>query len=313
MAEVVFGWAVRTRTIKGGFWTDEDLAELPAMTRFIFAGLFAVADREGRFPDKPKKIKRLLFPGDDVDVCEAIGALELAGLLTRYAVDGVKYVQLRNFTKHQRPHPREAPSSIPACPRTHLTTSKVEPRTSLGMSKAALSPSEPSEPSTFSQTHPSSVREGAARVPTSDGCVSSPSAPMPPFGQRRIARSDADLLPYFQAYCAGSGQGLTWKQAYFIPTEQLFAHGKPPERVRTVAAFYRSKLKDATASFARFAAEIDKWDAECGAQTMHRGPKAKTADEWAKEGRCPKHPAEPADCEVCKGFAEYQAKHAVPA
>lgn len=157
-------------------------------------------------------------------------------------------------------------------------------------------------------TKPSPVREGPKPEAPAAVCVPPPSAPRP------IARTDADLLPLFRAYCAGTGQQLTWKQAYFYPTEQLFAHGKPADRIQAVARFYRSKLKDATASYARFAAEIDKWDAECSASVTPVAMKAqaKSAEDWLREGRCPKHPAEKLDaagnCETCVGLADFIAR-----
>jgi hypothetical protein len=106
----------RARNIKPGFFKNEYLAELPAFTRLLFIGLWCVADREGRFEDRPRKIKMELFPADDIDVDAALGELEKSGFLTRYVVDGIRYAQIINFTKHQMPHHKEAASEIPAPP-----------------------------------------------------------------------------------------------------------------------------------------------------------------------------------------------------
>ena len=42
----------RARLLKPGFFTNEDLCELPAFGRLLFAGLWTIADREGRLEDR---------------------------------------------------------------------------------------------------------------------------------------------------------------------------------------------------------------------------------------------------------------------
>ena len=104
----------RARNIKPGFFTNEVLAELPPLTRLLFIGLWTEADREGRLEDRPRRLKMRLFPGDEFDVEEAIEALSSAGFILRYAADGGQYVQILAWHKHQRPHYKEGPSTIPA-------------------------------------------------------------------------------------------------------------------------------------------------------------------------------------------------------
>lgn len=103
----------RARNIKPGFFTNEELVELPFSTRLLFIGLWTLADREGRLEDKPKRIKMHLFPADEIDVEEALCSLQSSGFLTRYEVDGARYIQVLAFRKHQNPHRDEKPSSIP--------------------------------------------------------------------------------------------------------------------------------------------------------------------------------------------------------
>jgi hypothetical protein len=103
----------RARNIKPGFFTNEELVELPFATRLLFIGLWTLADREGRLEDKPKRIKMHLFPADEIDVDEALYSLQASGFLTRYEVDGARYIQVLAFRKHQNPHRDEKPSSIP--------------------------------------------------------------------------------------------------------------------------------------------------------------------------------------------------------
>lgn len=123
------------RMIKPGFFLNEQLADLSPWARLLFAGLWCVADREGRLEDRPRKIKAEVFPYDDVKVDELLDALKTAGFILRYSGDGHAYIQVVNFTKHQSPHSREVPSAIPA-PTQEVTehdlgSDKASPRRSL--------------------------------------------------------------------------------------------------------------------------------------------------------------------------------------
>jgi hypothetical protein len=129
----------RRRFIHPDFFIDEYLVTLPPFTRLLFAGLWCLSDREGRLPDKPVKIKMQLFPADQVDVDAALDALAAGGLVTRYVVDGEKFIQVNRFGKHQHPHPKEAPSVIPpmgaseTTPRCVPDNTQVLPTTHLGV------------------------------------------------------------------------------------------------------------------------------------------------------------------------------------
>lgn len=104
----------RARNLKFGFFKNADLVELPFETRILFAGLWGLADREGRLVDNPRQIKLDVFPGDKVD-CEAmLAALANTGMLVRYTHGADRYIQITNFRKHQNPHRDERPSTIPA-------------------------------------------------------------------------------------------------------------------------------------------------------------------------------------------------------
>lgn len=108
----------RIRAIKPDFFLDESLAELPAMTRLLFIGLWTLADKDGLLEDRPKRIKASLLPYDATDVEPLLAALNAAGFVTRYEVDGVACIAIRNFAKHQRPHPKETSYGLPPCPST---------------------------------------------------------------------------------------------------------------------------------------------------------------------------------------------------
>lgn len=103
----------RARNIKPGFFTNEDLVELDFATRLLFAGLWTLADREGRLEDRPKKIKIGVFPADNVDVEVMLQELHRCGFIKRYEVDGERFIQIVSWHKHQSPHHTEKKSEIP--------------------------------------------------------------------------------------------------------------------------------------------------------------------------------------------------------
>jgi hypothetical protein len=106
----------RSRNIKPGFFDNEVLGELPALTRLLFIGLWCLADREGRLHDRPKRIKKELLGYDDVtadDVDTMLQQLDDNGFITRYRVENEQYIQVINFLKHQNPHCKEQASVIP--------------------------------------------------------------------------------------------------------------------------------------------------------------------------------------------------------
>jgi len=104
----------RARNLKPKFFTNDRLAELPPLTRLLFAGLWCIADREGRLEDRPARIKVDLLPYDKCSVDKMLQALHGQEFILRYTSGGAKYIQVLTFTKHQNPHVKEGPSTIPA-------------------------------------------------------------------------------------------------------------------------------------------------------------------------------------------------------
>jgi hypothetical protein len=104
----------RTRSIRPGFFSNEELCSLPPLVRLLFAGLWTVADREGRLLDRPKKLKAELFPYDRTfSVERGLELLAGLGLIFRYSSDGLRCIFVMSWYKHQRPHPREDASKLP--------------------------------------------------------------------------------------------------------------------------------------------------------------------------------------------------------
>ena len=127
----------RIRYLKPDFFKDEDLATLPFESRLFFAGLWGLADKEGRLEDRPQRLKIEIFPYDKVDVEKCLKLLNNPKsssnkpFIQRYSVNGEKYIQIVCWDKHQKPHHTEAGSKIPPAPP--LTIKEKEKGTIMGM------------------------------------------------------------------------------------------------------------------------------------------------------------------------------------
>lgn len=105
---------MRSRVIKPGLFLNEQLASVSYDARWLFIGLICLADREGRFEWRPKRIAAEVFPYEKIEVEQLLSQLVLVELIRQYEVDGKLYGDLPNFSKHQPIHKHESPSSIPA-------------------------------------------------------------------------------------------------------------------------------------------------------------------------------------------------------
>jgi hypothetical protein len=103
----------RTRLIKPALFENEILGQMPGDTVLCFAGLWCLADREGRLEDRPMRIKAKLFPYRNVNVEESLKQLSEGGFLIRYQIEKDAFIQIVNFDKHQNPHRAEQASVIP--------------------------------------------------------------------------------------------------------------------------------------------------------------------------------------------------------
>lgn len=115
----------RARLLKPGFFKNEELARLTPHHRLLFAGLWTLADREGRLEDRPDRIKVELFPYEvDIDVDRLLTDLQRAGFVIRYAYGDTPRsrsgrtrshaIAIPTFLEHQAPHHREPASVLPA-------------------------------------------------------------------------------------------------------------------------------------------------------------------------------------------------------
>lgn len=106
----------RIRMIKPEFWTDDEVGKLDPLARLLYLSLINYADREGRVEDRPSRLKVLVFGYDAIDAEGVDGLLrQLAdhAFIIRYAAEGKAVIQIRSWSKHQHPHPKEAASTLP--------------------------------------------------------------------------------------------------------------------------------------------------------------------------------------------------------
>jgi hypothetical protein len=103
----------RARTIKPGYFTNDLLAQCDPLARILFAGLWTIADRDGRMVFRPARIKAQVLPYDACDIDDLIAQLQHRRFIVIYEIEGVRYLQVEGFGKHQNPHPREVSENIP--------------------------------------------------------------------------------------------------------------------------------------------------------------------------------------------------------
>lgn len=108
---------MRIRTIKPEFFHHEGLFEAEAQTnlplRVAFAGLWCIADREGRFKWEPRRIGVQVLPYDGVDFSRVLDALVTRGFVVRYRVGDACFGWIPSFLKHQVINNRESESVLP--------------------------------------------------------------------------------------------------------------------------------------------------------------------------------------------------------
>ncbi len=112
----------RIRTVKPEFFLHEGLFDLEQETglpmRIAYQGLWCQADKEGRFPWQPRKLKTQICPYDDIDFSRVLDALATRGFLIKYAcgTDNESTVlgAIPSFKVHQFINNKEPESTLPA-------------------------------------------------------------------------------------------------------------------------------------------------------------------------------------------------------
>lgn len=96
----------RIRTVKPELWQSPEVMNLSHSARLLFLGLITQADDEGIGSADPRKLKAVIFGGDDVTLADvATWLTEIAGqrLAVLYTVDGFGDLYLLpSWSDHQR-------------------------------------------------------------------------------------------------------------------------------------------------------------------------------------------------------------------
>jgi len=107
----------RIRSIKPEFFRHVELYEAEKATglplRVAYAGLWTVADREGRFRWRPRVLVLDVLPFDEVDFAAVLDALAEHGFIVRYEVGAEQFGFIPSFGSHQHVNQREPASSLP--------------------------------------------------------------------------------------------------------------------------------------------------------------------------------------------------------
>jgi hypothetical protein len=110
----------RIRTYKPEVFLDEELWDLEVQTGLhilrAYEGLWSFSDREGRFEWRPRALKARILPYWDGDFAAVLAALERAGFIVRYEVDGREYGWVPTLSEHQSFNAKEPPSVLPPPP-----------------------------------------------------------------------------------------------------------------------------------------------------------------------------------------------------
>lgn len=117
----------RIRTIQPNFAQSPSMKRIGRDARLLFVLLWTVVDDEGRCHAEPDDLASVLFPVDFDAPRYVIGwldELEHEGCIERYDVDGIDYLRVMHWRKHQWiGHP--SPSYLPVSPNERLGGSGI--------------------------------------------------------------------------------------------------------------------------------------------------------------------------------------------
>ncbi len=225
---------MRQRQISPSFWRDERVWDLSSdSVRLLIPGLWQLADREGRLPDKPFDLGVEARPWAPREVAAMIDELVEVGLLLRYEVDGLRCLAFppAAWARHQRPHPNERASQLPGPPGNSLEGTPIgAPRSSTRSTKVILTQSGSSEPSGSSgSSSPPSLLPPSPPMPMPRHCP--PPEAVPEGGQEHDRREA--LIRDAEAF-------LAWAQ---VARAHLGATDPPGRRAREWAAHFFAKYE----------------------------------------------------------------------
>ena len=288
----------RARNLKPDFFRDAKVAKCDVWVRLLFAGLWTLADREGRLKDDPDQIGLDVFPRDGFDIEAGLRQLADLGLVERYEAGGVRVVWVRNFARHQNPHVNEQASTLPAAPDA---------------GSASVMPSDPvqgpEEHGACTVQAPEEHGASTGQAPEEHGATPADSLVLIPDSPIRTARDRpartrapagavVDSAPFrvFQAMAEETGADEAeatgrYKAAQCAIAKRLLDDGCDEAEIRACVRYLRSQeWRTAPVDLRTVEAEIGKWrtqgrPARAAARASPNGAAGRAATTAAHLGR----------------------------
>lgn len=176
--------------VKPDFFDSGSLAECSHSARLLFIGLWVMGDDNGNVKLSVKKLKKQVFPFDEISDAEFVSMLaelERVGCIKSYSVEGDEYITTVNFKVYQtvkNPSKTTIPQPPESLGKVHRTT-----RFARGFSDGVALGEEPScttatpglthdvPPSKEVKKEVSFPPKGEKLTPASDGAAAADAAP----------------------------------------------------------------------------------------------------------------------------------------
>lgn len=135
------------------FFQHDGLGTCSLRARLLFVGVWTLCDKAGRMRWNSLVVHGQLFPFErDADIDAAVAELVRVGSVTLYRVGSREYLEIPSWLDHQRPHPKEAESSLPG-------PDAVPPKHDSSMIQAWPKHEPSMSPSTYGSSPPESESE----------------------------------------------------------------------------------------------------------------------------------------------------------
>lgn len=244
---------VRIRNIKPEFWRSDDITALSLADRLLFIGLWSYVDDNGVGIDDHRRVAADLFAFEEDQnairefVREGLMRLSAGPLLTRYEVDGRRYLHINSWDKHQRvANPNKPRYPRPDDEGASLTSDYVGPNETLRNPQEGLvtGTEEQGNRGTEKKTSSSSSRKRGTRIP--DDFTVTPE--MVEWARERVPHVDGrtETEKFINYWQAKSGTGAvkrdwiaTWRNWMLNAAERAPSRASPSEMHPTDQAVLR--------------------------------------------------------------------------
>lgn len=130
----------RIRTIKPEFPHSESMGRVSRESRLCFILLWTIADDSGRLRGNSRMLASLLYPYDDDaknKIDSWLSQLSSEGCIVRYEFEGTSYIQIQNWSSHQKID-KPSPSKIPPFDESSRTFANIPEPSAIGSEASSL-------------------------------------------------------------------------------------------------------------------------------------------------------------------------------